>query len=306
MANAFLRVGVIARATIGLLIRELVVGRTVWADAVGGDEFNGALNDTVTIRVPAMGQPARTRNVRGGAAITNDELAEYGVAVALATDIYKGVPVTDADLTLSIKDFGEQILRPQTQAVAEKYEDLLAAQIEGADYGTPIAIDEADPFLAFVDAREVLNNFKVPRNGRTLLVGSAVEAALLKSDRLTKFDTGPGLDALTEATIGRMAGFTVVGTSAINPDKAYAYHRSAFIAATRAPRVPEGATFGEAVAFGGVAMRWLKDYDYANTTDRSLVNTYAGFATVEDADDPTDPASTTSLKRAVELYLVGS
>lgn len=306
MASTFLKVGVIARATVGLLLRELVIARTVWADAVGGDEFTGALEDTVTIRIPAIGQPARTRVLRAGTPITNDDLVEFGVDVKLATDIYKGVPVSDEDLTLSIKDFGDQILRPQTQAVAEKVEDLLAATIEGATYATSLPIDEDDPFLAFVDARTALNDAKVPRQGRTMLVGSSVEAAVLKSDRLTKFDQGAGADALTEASLGRMAGFTVVGSSGIDPDAAYAYHRSAFIQATRAPRVPDGVSFGEAISYGGIAVRWIKDYDFMNTTDRSLVNTWAGFTVVEDPVDPNDPESDTSLVRAVELTLPGS
>lgn len=306
MASTFLKVGQIARATVGLLMRELVIARTVWADAVDGAEFEGALDDTVTVRVPAIGQPARTRVLRAGTPITNDDLVEFAIPVKLTTDVYKGIPISDEDLTLSIVNFADQILRPQTQAVAEKIEDLLAATIEGATFGPAITIDEEDPFLAIVDARTALNDAHVPRAGRTLLVGSEVEAAILKSDRLTKFDQGPGLVALTEATIGRMAGFEVIGTSAIEGGKAYAYHRSAFIAATRAPRVPEGAAMGQGISYQGIALRWLKDYDYTNTTDRSLVNAWCGFKVVEDADDPTDPESATSLVRAVELSLTGS
>ena len=80
----------------------------------------------------------------------------------------------------------------------------------GADtYDTSIAIDSTDPFLAFVDARKALNDDNVPKGGRFMLVGSSVEADILKSDRLTKFDQGAGATALEEATIGRMAGFTV-------------------------------------------------------------------------------------------------
>lgn len=308
MANAFLKAGVIARTAIGLLTRELVIGKTIWADAIDGAEFTGALNDTVTIRVPAIGAPARTRVLRAGSPIVNDAFTEFGIDVKLATDIYKGVGITDENLTLDIKDFGAQVLNPQTQAVAEKLEDLAAGEFAGASFpvGASLSIDEADPYLSFVDARQVLNDNKVPRASRVMLVGSSVEAAVLKSDRLTKFDQGPGLDAFTEATLGRMAGFTVVASTAIDPDEAYGYHRSALIVATRAPKIPEGVAMGEGISFQGFAMRWLMDYDYVNTTDRSLVNLWAGFKIVEDADDPTDPLSTTTLKRAVKLALAGS
>lgn len=306
MASTFLKVGVIARATLALLQRELVIARTVWADAINGAEFDGALSDTVTVRVPAIGQPARTRTLRAGTPITNDDLVEFGIAVKLTTDVYKGVTVSDEDLTLSITDFATQILKPQTQAVAEGIEDQLVAEIEGATYGAAISITEADPFLAFVDAAEALNTSKVPRSGRTMLVGSEVESAILKSDRLKAYPQTAGIDAYTDARIGRMAGFDVVATSAIDSESAFAYHRSAFILATRAPRVPAGVPMGQGLTLDGIAARWIRDYDYNNTSDRSLVNTWVGLATVEDPDDPADPASTTSLVRAVELTLAGS
>lgn len=303
MASTFLKVGKIARMSLGLLLRELVIAKTVWADAVGGDEFIGALNDTVTIRVPAIGQPARTRTLRAGTPITNDDLVEYGIGVQLTTDVYKGVPVSDEQLTLDITDFGEQVLRPQVQAVAEKVEDLIAAAIEGATYVSPITIATDDPYLAFVDARSALNDAKVPRASRFLLAGSNVEAWLLKSDRLKPLDNPIGESAFADAALGRIAGFTVVGTSAIDPNSAYAYHRSAFILATRAPKVPDGVSMGQGISGEGLAMRWIKDYDYANTTDRSLVNTWVGTKVVEDSEDPTDPTPTTALVRAVQLEI---
>jgi hypothetical protein len=43
------------------------------------------------------------------------------------------------------------------------------------------------------------------------------------------------------------------------------------------------------------------DYDYTNTTDRSLVNTWAGTASVTDPITPSDPDSLSSLRRAVKI-----
>ena len=107
--------------------------------------------------------------------------------------------------------------------------------------------------------------------------------------------------ALAEATLGRISGFDVVPSNGIEPHEAFAYHRSAFIASTRAPGKPDGATFGEAVSSNGVAMRLIKDYDYANTTDRCLVNTWLGTAVVYDPVDPTNKDSERILKRAVKI-----
>ncbi len=191
MANTFLKVGVIARTAVQLLFRELVVVRTVWTDAINPDEFVRALDDTVTLRVPAR-NTARTRTLRGGTPITLDEETEFAVPVKLDTDVYKGVAITDEELSLDITDFATQILLPQARAVAEGVEDRIVAEITSATYDTPIEIDESDPYKAAVAARKALNDNNVPKAQRTLLVGSGVEAAMLSSDRFVRADArGP-------------------------------------------------------------------------------------------------------------------
>ncbi|MEV2236693.1 P22 phage major capsid protein family protein [Micromonospora sp. NPDC049891] len=324
MANTFLKPTTIARTAIGLLYRELVVARTVWTDAVNPGEFTGVLNDTVTLRVPAR-RTARKRVLRAGTPIVNDSSAEYGVDVKLDTDVYNGAAITDEEFTLDISDFGAQVLMPQIRAVAEGVEDEIVDEITAADYPAGMTIDPTDADLLDMSdtdwykvatrARRLLNDQHVPRSNRTLLVGSAVEEQILNSDRFTRFDsTGPDAsDALREATIGRIAGFNVVPSSALDEEEAYAYHRTAFVLAARAPRVPQGVSFGTtrglaeaeqlgaSASFGGISVRWLMDYDYTNTTDRSLVNTWVGTAAVEDPDDPTDPESTVSMHRAVKI-----
>jgi hypothetical protein len=154
----------------------------------------------------------------------------------------------------------------------------------------------------------------VPTSERTLLVGADVQEQIITDDRFARADSvgaDQAVSALRERTIGRIAGFNVVGSTDIDDDAAYAYHRTAFVLATRAPAVPRGAnavslrTMGEAGGamgyWDGVSIRWLSDYDYTNTTDRSLVNAWVGTATVLDPDTPSNPASTKSLVRAVQI-----
>lgn len=299
--NRILKPSVIASAAVGLLRRELVIARTVWTDAVKANEWRGALNDTVTIRVPARRVAGKT-TVRNGS-IATDTSNEYGVNVTLSSHIYNGAPITDAQLTLDIEDFGAQILQPQVRAVAEGIEDEIATEISGATYETVLTIDAEDPYLTAVDAGKALNDAKVPRAGRFLLVGSDVEAAILKSDRLSKFSESGSSDALRDALIGKFAGFQVFGSSAIPSDEAYAYVSDAFVLGVMAPANPEGATFSASAEFDGFAMRYLRDYDFTNTRDRSLVGSYVGTQTVLDPEDPTDPDSDMKLVRAVKLVL---
>ena len=327
MASTYLKATVIGRAVIDLLLRELVVARTVWTDAVTPAEWAGAFGDTVTIRVPAK-RTARTRVLRAGTPITNDDSNEFGVPITLDTDVYNGASITDEQLTLDIVDFARQVLNPQIRAVAEGVENAIAAQIVGATYEADHTIDADDFQTSSVNdwykiatrARRILNESNVPMNERYLLVGTAVEEDILNNDKFIRNDSigAPATNALQESTIGRIAGFTVVTSNAVPETDAYAYHRSAFVLATKAPVVPRGAAFAQNVSLGqgdqmgaqsglsGINARWLMDYDYTNTTDRSLVDTYIGTAQVGDPEDVTDADSDLILQRAVRISGGGS
>lgn len=322
MANKFLKPTVIANTAIGLLYRELVVARTVWTDAVNPGEFVGAFNDTVTMRVPAR-RTARTRVLRAGTAIVNDPSNEFGVDVKLDTDIYNGAPITDEEFTLDIADFGQQILMPQITAVAEGLEDVVIDEIQGATYPAAMTINAdatdmqvssvTDWYFVATRARKLLNDKNVPKAQRTLLVATDIEEDILRSDRFNKFDNigGESTDALREGTIGRIAGFNVIPCTGLDEGQAFAYHRTAFVLAARAPRIPQGVNMGQTRglseaqggtgAYAGVGVRWIMDYDYTNTTDRSLVNTWSGTATVTDPITPSDPDSLSQLNRAVKI-----
>jgi hypothetical protein len=316
--NDFVKAEVIAAQALGVLERELVLPTMVWRDAVS--TFKGAKNDTVSIRVPAYTN-SRKRDLRGAAGVAaptgrqiiTDALSETKVDVTLSDDIYKSVAITDEEMTLDIVDFGVQITNPVMGSVARGIEDFLAESVEGGTYEVELTIDEADPYLALVDARIALNNASVPAGQRGLAVGSSVEAAILKSDRLSKFDQSGSDTALRENLIGRIAGFTAVSVPGLDPDMAVAFHKSAFVLALVAPVVPDGATWGAQQSFNGMGMRVLRDYDYANVQDRFLADVFAGTAIT--ADHGTigvdgkfvpDAAEDPIVVRAVKLTLTGS
>ena len=330
MASTFLLPTVIARTAIALLYRQLVLARTVWSDAIAPTEFEGAFGDTVTLRVPAR-RTARTRVLRAGSTITNDDSHEFGVAVQLDTDVYNGAPITDENLTLSITDFGAQILMPQIRAVAEGVDNQVAAQIVGASYEADMTID-ADDFAGSggpvhdwwdiaTEAEQMLNDQNVPMTERWMVMGSAVRKDILRDTTFRRADSAgaPAAESMLQrATLPTIAGFTPVVSNGIPATDAYFYHRTAFVLAARAPRVPQGASMavqrslseaeqlGGTSGLNGIGVRWLMDYDYSNTTDRSLVNTWVGTAEVVDPDDPSDANSASSLVRAVRVSGAGS
>lgn len=284
MANTFLKPEVINRTALALLQREIVLPRLVWR--FGQSDFRGAKDDTITLRLPAVltarDYEWRTRNN----AIVIDDLTEIGVDVALDTHPYSAVAVTDEQLTLDIISFGEQVLQPQVRAVAERLENLIAVTLGGAIVPAaaelPHTIGTTDGYETAVEARKILNTQNVPMAGRVLLLGANLEADFLKSDHLTLVDQSGSDSALRDGTLGRILGFTVVTSNAIDPDIGYAFHATAVAFGNVAPVVPDGAVMGSSETSNGLAMRWLRDYDPNYLRDRSVVSAFAGATSVED------------------------
>jgi hypothetical protein len=286
VANSFIKGTRIAAQALGILEREIILPALVWRDA--GGSFQGAAGDTISLRVPARTQ-ARTRTLRGarGTAsegngiITLDDLTETKVDVTLDTAVYSAVPITDEELSLDIVDFGAQITEPQSRAVAEGIENAVAAEMTGATYATTVTLT-SDPYDGVVDARTALNKANVPITERFLVLGADMEGAFLKSDELHQVDKAGDNSALRDAIIGKIAGFTAVVSNALPPNVGFAFHRTAYVLGMRAPVVPDGATAGGSMAAYGLAMRWIKDYDFRNAQDRSMLDTYIGTNIVAD------------------------
>lgn len=303
MTNTFIKPEVVIATSLGLLQREITLPATVWLNGLG--DFAGAKDDTISIRVPGK-IDAKRRSLRATGDDRNivmGSIAETKVDVTLTDDVYTAVPITDEELSLDIKDFGAQILQPQMQGVAIDLEDGLVETMADADYsfvdengntGTVI-IDSTKTYDSFVDARKVLNDRNVPFTNRYAVVGSGIEAAILKDPNFAQADRSGDSSALRDAVIGRIAGFSVMVSNALEPDEGYVYHKTAFAMVTRAPLVPQGATAGASSAFAGLSLRWLRDYDFITTTDRSLVDAYVGYKAVTEGDG--------SFRRAVNLQL---
>lgn len=288
MANEFLTAERITRTSLALLRREIVLPRLVWAQAEA--DFRGAKDDTITLRVPAV-LTARDYGMRNDRTnpIVIDDLTELGVDVTLTSQPYSAVAITDEQLTLDIADFATQVLDPQIRAVAEKLEDTIASALDAADVpvDSEITLDDDNPVRTALEARRILNINNVPQSERVLVLGANLEIEFLDDDRIIRMDASGSDSALRDATIGRVAGFTVVSSNAIDADVGYAFHRTAVAFANMAPVVPDGATMGESRSLPGLAMRWIRDYDPTRLQDRSVVSAFAGASSVTDADPDT-------------------
>lgn len=308
MANAFIKPNAIVDTVLAMLQGEMVLTSLVWKDGMG--DFAGKYNDTITIRIPVP-TDANTRVLRGtGAArnLTVSDLTETSVDVKLTDDVYNLVVLTDEEKTLDIYDYAGQVLSRQVDAVSRKLEQGLADTITGADYTTTHVAAADGVYDAIIHARRQLNDAFVPRQGRVLVVGSAIEEALLLDDRFLRFDsTGDASNsALREARIGRIAGQDIVVSDYLPSGEAYLFHPTAFVMVSRPPSAPmSGADRVAAVgSLNGVALRWLGDYDPSVTSDRSLVDTFVGYKAILDPNPatPEDP-ETNLMVRAAKIEL---
>lgn len=286
MANTFIKATKVVRTALGVLERETVLPNLVWRDA-GGD-FAGAYGDTISLRVPAY-VTARTRTLRAGTPITVDELTETKVDVTLDTDVYKGINVSDENLTLDIVDFNDQVMGPILRAIVAGIEDELADTISGASFALTQSFSKTKPLNSILAARKKLNDCNVPASGRVLAVGSTIEQYILQD--LADRPSGGSAEesALTDATLAtNYGGFKVVNCNALSPDEAYAFHKTAFVLSSKAPAVPDGASWGASQSFGGFALRVIKDYDPLYVRDRCIGSCWIGAAAVYDDGEIND------------------
>lgn len=298
MGHIFVKPELVAEIGVKQLRRKIVLPSLVWTNPL--TDFGGSKNDTITVRVPAV-TTANRRNLRDvDRTIVTSELVEHSFGVTLDKHIYAALKLTDEQRTLDIRDYTRQVLMPQVSAVAYELEDYIAELIEGAPYDEPILIDPEDTVPAFITADQRLGEAFVPEDSRVLVVGSAVAAALAKDKQFRHADWSgdTGNEALRQANVGRLAGMNVIRSLAVAPDKAYVWHRTAFILAYRTPIVPEGANAGASFSANNVALRWLADYDYGNIGDRTLLDVFTGRKVVTEVDG--------SFVRAVKLQLTAA
>jgi hypothetical protein len=263
-----------------LVSKDILLAATVNRDY--DREFAGVRGATVNVRIPAalasstMALDATTRT------LTASTIVETTQAVALTTNVYNATVLTDEDLTLRVDSFSERVLAPQALAVAEGLENIVVGKLqsvaETAGLDTVYTMGTTSTVLPlFITARKMLRDMSCPASGLFAAVGTGVYADVLAYNAGVGAYGGNG-DSLANSGVTRMGGFTVIESNRLAATEAIFYHRDAITLVLRAPVVPAGATAGGTAASNGMAMRWLRDYDYANTSDRSIVNVYAGAA----------------------------
>lgn len=282
-----------------------LVSRNYQEELLGGGK-GGA---PVSIKMPTT-LIARSRDVDDvTSSIILDEIAETRKTVNLdRVHDYSAVPLSEADLTLNLTDFASQVLAPQSEAIVDALEHKVATALLAVPVTTlGVAWNAADPVPYFTALRKQLRDNGVASSGLNLVVGTSVYANLLDAQAITDASASGSTDALRDAGVGKIRGFQIVESTRIPEDEILAFHRDAVTLVTRAPVVPQGASFGSSVAAGGFSLRYLRDYDATKTVDRSIVSTFSAVGILPtfkiERDYATGVVGTTELANGGVIHL---
>lgn len=265
----------------GVLEREMVLPSFFHKESIL--KFAGSEGDTRSYTLPGV-LPWREYEMRNDRTdpLIFDSFSEARVSLTVSGRIYQGVRITDEQ-----NDFDavspSYVVPIQAEAVARGVEQVCVRAFNTTDYPVVIGGAEQDHFGAALEARRILNRIGASSK-RTLVVGSDYAASLVQSERVSKaMNSGDAIasTALQEATLGRLAGFTIVESPLVAPDEAIAFTGDAFTLFTGAPEPPQE-IMSASRAYKGVAMTWLRDYETERLMRRSVLVTYVGSAPTQD------------------------
>jgi len=277
-----------AQATLTDLRYLSVLPRTVRLDF--SNEFVAGRGQTVNVLAPISVGDARVytkaqRDARE--AIVFDDLQETWVPVTLEDQIYKAVRLPDDFATFTLKDANSQVFIPMAKAVVDGLASPLVTQMSAIDNDATspipdVAADGSNILQVLIAANQVLNQRKIPREGRTLAVGTEIEAAILGLPQLQKVnEAGDSGDLLRNASIGKLFGFNIVVAPELPSGFAVAYHKDAFAFITRPSRQPQGAAWSGTASQDGFALRVLQHYNPTQLEDQVVVDTFYGATTLD-------------------------
>ena len=295
MANTLLTPDVISRAALANLYENTVMSALVHRDYEASFQNVG---DTITIRKPATFTAQEFNRSNG---ITVQNATESGVPLTLNHFADVSFAVTAEDLTLNIVDFNEQLLNPAMEAITQKIDRDILAQV-AADVTQEVGVpgttitglpgsnlyEGTNPRVA-LDAKRVLDQRNVPNTGRNLVVGPVTSAAWLGDDLFNRADARGDTEGLREANLGRRVfGFDAY-MSQNAPDEAgtetgelgAAFHSSAIALAFRPLTLPRGAQNAAVANYKGFGLRVVYDYDISKKQDVVSIDCLYGVKVID-------------------------
>lgn len=266
--NTLLVPSEVASLAAELLAGDLGIAATVNTDVRA--DFSGHVGASVRVRVPGAVK-ALDRGVGDVSPLTRQNIAEQYITVTLEHDRGSVVPISDADYSLNLRDYGTQILAPQVSAIANSIERDVVAKLKAAPVDSGITYNPAKPTDALAAIRTKLraNGVAAPTK-LYLAVAPDVYGDLLAA--------GAFNDNATDGGLSVAKSFTVVESNRLEPGELIGYIRNSIALAVVAPQTPQGAPFSASQGVEGGAVRIVNAWDPSVGVDTSYVNTFVGVA----------------------------
>ena len=175
MANSLLTIDMITRKSLEILENNLVVTRNINKQYDDSFAVQGAkIGSTLRIRLPDRAL------VTDGAALQVQDDNEQFTTLTVASQKHIGVNFTSAELTLSLDDFADRVLKPRLSQLASSIDLDVCSAYRGIanSVGTPGTTPATS--LVMLQANQKMNEFAAPMAPRYLTVNPAANANLVE------------------------------------------------------------------------------------------------------------------------------
>lgn len=304
MVNTILTAEAIADQALATLYETVVMTSLVHRDYEA--EFARKIGDAITIRRPLTFVAQEYVRANG---ITVQAGTQSGIPMTLNHMADVSFACTSEELALKIGDFDETFLTPAMEAIVQKVERDIIAEVYAnvsAEVGAATFVDEDTAVASgqynyrdsrvLIEAGALLTRKNVPSAGRNVLVGPGIAAAWKAERTWRQADKRGSTEGLLEASLGpRVSGFTPFEGTNIPAPKAVnaqvsgdpttevgiAWHRDAFALATRPLPVPQGAKMAAVRSYKGLSVRVVYDYDLDTKEDVVSVDMLYGTKVID-------------------------
>lgn len=175
---------------------------------------------------------ATLQDKASGVALTDTTMTLSGDTLTLNKHKGRLVSVEDIDEAQSVPNLGAAIVRNYAEAWVEQFESDLWTEAKNVSAATPDHIlqlgstGNALNVPNIVAGHKLLNDQKLPRTDRFLVVSTAQEAEMLQIDNFIRADAYGSPESLRNGEIGRVYGYTVLVSTSAADAEAMMYHRS--------------------------------------------------------------------------------
>ena len=176
MPNSILTIDMITRKSLEILENNLVVTRNVNRQHDDSFAVQGAkIGTTLRIRLPDRAL------VTDGAALQVQDDNEQYTTLTVSSQKHIGVNFTTAELTMSLDDFAERVLKPRVSQLAASVDATVVQNSQTgffASVGTPGTTPSTS--LVLLQAQQKLNEYAAPMDERYCTVNPAANAGLVE------------------------------------------------------------------------------------------------------------------------------